>query len=141
MADIVRQIVEVKAVYPDRVIVRMMQMSACAGCHAKGFCSSADCKEREIVVPGSYPTLQEGEQVELEGRESLGWWAMLLSFVFPLIVLVATVAVSLMLGLDDLLAALVGLGAIAVYYALLALSGSILRKKFVFSLRKIYTQK
>ncbi|MDY6122531.1 MAG: SoxR reducing system RseC family protein [Porphyromonas sp.] len=139
MAEVVRQVVEVKAVYPDRVVVRMMQMSACSGCHAKGFCSSSDCKEREVVVPGAYPELQVGDRVELEGRETLGWWAMLLAFVFPLVVLVASVFLSLSLGLSELYAALVGLGIIALYYLLLSFFGNSLRKKFVFSLRKIYT--
>ena len=40
----------VAEVHPDEIVVRIQQLSACSGCHAKDFCTTADCKDRLIRV-------------------------------------------------------------------------------------------
>ena len=50
MVTIERRIGIVRAVRPGEVIVRIQQQSACTGCHAKEFCCSTDCADRDITI-------------------------------------------------------------------------------------------
>ena len=74
----------VAEVHPDEVVVRIQQLSACSGCHAKDFCTTADCKDRLIRVQTHGIHYEVGQAVIIEGKDSVGRWAILLAFVLPL---------------------------------------------------------
>ena len=65
------------------VYVRIIQQSACSGCHAKSMCTASESKEKIIEVPDNSGKFHINEEVLLCGQSSLGLQAVLLAFVFP----------------------------------------------------------
>ncbi|MCR5018272.1 MAG: SoxR reducing system RseC family protein [Bacteroidales bacterium] len=87
--------------------------SACASCPTAGLCSRAGKLDPNIEIPAS-----------------LGLKAVLLSYVAPLIVLLAGFFVSQALGAGELAAGLIGIGATAMYYFLLWLCRKKVRREY-----------
>lgn len=73
------------------VYVRIIQQSACSGCHAKSMCTASESKEKIIEVPDNSGKFHINEEVQLCGQSSLGLQAVLLAFVFPLIIVFAAI--------------------------------------------------
>ena len=72
----------------NAVFVRIIQQSACSGCHAQSMCSASEKKEKIIEVNDNNPgRFHVNEEVTLCGQSSLGLQAVFLAFVLPLILL------------------------------------------------------
>lgn len=127
----------VHSVSPGRVVVRIQQQSACSGCHAKEFCCSTDCADRHITIQTNQTHFSPGDAVIIEGRDSVGRLAVLLSFVIPIILLVGVLSLSIAVwALDEVWAILVAMAALAVYYALLRLLEPKLKQLMKFEIIK-----
>ena len=61
------------------VYVRIIQQSACSGCHAKSMCTASESKEKIIEVPDNSGKFHINEEVQLCGQSSLGLQAVLLA--------------------------------------------------------------
>lgn len=119
------------------VVVRLQQLSACTGCHAKEFCCSTDCAERYLRVPRQGETYEIGEKVLILGEDRLGRLAVFLSFVLPIFVLLSGLVLGIYaLGLSEPVAVLVAIGFLALYYLVLRLCEGRLRRIMVFRLEK-----
>lgn len=116
--------------------VRILQESACAGCHARQMCMSADMKEKwmdcEMLTP-----MQAGDKVIVEISESMGWQAVVIGYVLPFVVLVAGVTVGVEMGWGEAIAALGSMAVLAVYYFCVWLCRDKIAKSFAFRARKI----
>lgn len=122
----------------SEIVVRLQQLSACTGCHAKEFCCSTDCADRYLRVPRSEETFEIGEKVLILGEDRLGRLAVLLSFVLPIFVLLLGLMLGIyVLDLDEPVAVIVAIGVLVVYYLLLRLFEGQLRKIMVFRLEKL----
>lgn len=120
MASVESRVGTVSAVGHGEITVRIQQMSACTGCHAREFCCSTDCAERFIVIPTSDTSYRIDDSVVIEGEHRIGRLAVVLSFVLPIVLLVVGVGAStLYLGLDEAMAALVAIGFLGLYYLVL----------------------
>jgi len=122
----------------DTVFVRIIQQSACSGCHAKGMCSASDQKEKVIEVndPNS-DRFHINEEVTLCGQSSLGLQAVLLAFVLPLIIVVAAIVAGTYLQWDETTSGLTGLLLLVPYYCILYFLREKLKRKFIFTLKKL----
>lgn len=117
--------------------MRIQQQSACSGCHAKEFCCSTDCAERDIVVRTDTSHLKVGDTVTVEGRDSIGRVAVLLSFVIPILLFVATLALGITLwGVSEVMAILYAFLSLAIYYGVLRLLEPRLRHIVQFEITK-----
>lgn len=117
MVTIERREGVVRTVRDGKVTVRIQQQSACAGCHAKEFCCSTDCADRDILIETTEP-FEPGEVVVIEGRDHIGRLAVLLSFVLPIILLLLGLVCGIRLwGLSEVQAILLAFGLLALYYA------------------------
>ncbi len=122
----------------SRILVKIVQGSACSSCSAKGMCSSAESKEKLIEVADGSGAFQVGDPVMIVGKTSLGLQAVLLAFVLPFLVLIVSLFVGMAVsGGEELLSALVALLFTAVYYAFLAGKREHLKKKFSFTIKPI----
>ena len=88
MANVIKHRGIVKNVEGNLLTVRIVQTSACAGCGAKGYCSSADVRENQVEVLASDASAYRlGDEVWVMCEMSVGrravWWA----FVFPFLIL------------------------------------------------------
>lgn len=137
MGEIISHNGVVSRVEANTVTVCVQQKSACAGCHAAGYCSSADCKDRYITVTGASPDFHVGDEVILEGHSAMGRLAVFLSFVLPLILLILLLVLTLsILGLSEGMGTLISLGGMGVYYLILRLFNGKLSRRLVFTIRK-----
>ncbi len=116
--------------------VRIMQTSACSGCKISAHCSASDTKEKlvDIYDKTSIAKHQVGDSVVVVASYKTALQAVLYGFVFPFIVLVATLVVILQVSGDEVLAALSSLGILIPYYFIVFLMREKLRQKFTFTL-------
>ena len=121
----------------DKVSVRIVSESACSACHAAGLCGAAESKKKIVDVPvygdRSYSI---GQEVEVCLARKMGLKAVLLSYVFPLVILLILVLSLSYIGFGELASGLVSIGGIAVYYLILYLCRNHLAEGYVFYIRK-----
>ena len=121
----------------SRILVRIVQQSACSGCHAKSVCTSADSKTMIIEIDDQSGQFAIDEEVLVCGQYSMGMYAVWLAFVLPLLLLVISAIAGTSLSGNEIIGGLAGLCILIPYYAILYLMRDRLKRKFVFSLSKI----
>lgn len=119
------------------IFVKIVQQSACAGCHAKGICSAADNQDKTIEVTDYSNVYNVNDRVMVCGQTAMGLQAVLLAFVIPLIIMLAAIIVGNIFVWNDAFSGLTGLLALIPYYAILYSFREKLKKKFVFTLKKL----
>ena len=110
----------VVAVTPTEVTVKIQQLSACTGCHAKEFCTTADSQDRLLKIPTQGRHYELGQAVLVEARDSIGRRAILLAFLLPLLLLLLGLGLGLhTLGLSEGLSIALSLVLLVLYGLLL----------------------
>ncbi|KGN71254.1 SoxR reducing system RseC family protein [Porphyromonas sp. COT-239 OH1446] len=128
----------VTAIHPGELVVRIVQLSACSGCHAKDFCCSTDCKDHYLNIETRSEGFALGDQVIVEAEVGIGRLAVLLAFVVPILLLVLSLVVStLFLMLSELMAVLGITFVLGLYYSMLYLCRHHLKRIVRFGVRKI----
>lgn len=131
MGETIRHKGIVERIDGDMAVVRIAQTSACAACHAAKMCMASESREKRIDARLTR-SVAVGDEVEVVGREQLGWLAVCLAYVIPFVLLVAAVAALDRLGLSEAKAGTGALLSVAVYYLVLRLFRDKLRRKFAF---------
>lgn len=110
----------VESVVEGRVVVRILQTSACAACKVAGHCSASEAKEKlvDVECPNS-ADYRQGQTVIVSASREVASRALLLGFGMPLLILVGVLFTVLRMTGDEALAALSALGALVPYYLLL----------------------
>ena len=138
MANLIQHQGIVESISGSQLTVRIIQSSACSGCHAKGYCSSADSKEKVIdIIDASAASYQVGERVMVMGEMSMGMKAVVLAFVIPFFILVISLFVCVWLTGDELLAGTVSLSLLVPYYLIIWICKARLKQKFSFTIKPI----
>jgi sigma-E factor negative regulatory protein RseC len=137
MSDTIHQTGIIEHIDPDKVYVKVIQQSACAGCQVKSMCSSSECKARIVEIEGHFDSFHVNEQVEIEGKNSLGYLAVLYAFVLPLFLLIGMIVFCLKTNRSEAFSALAGIAVLPVYYSVLYFFRDKLKKKFVFAMKKL----
>lgn len=131
----------IREISKDYITVEFVSKSACAECHAKGFCVAGEEETRFVDVPYSISTLTEdyqvGERVNLVMSQSLGVSAVFISYAIPLVILIIFLLILSNTGLNELMVGLLSLAGVAVYYLLVFLFRDRLERIFTFSIEKI----
>lgn len=137
MADSVSHTGIVKAVDRKDTVVEIVSASACSSCHAAGLCSAAEAVKKDVVVPTDplHPCAV-GEEVEVVLSRSMGMKAVWISYAIPLAILLILVVSLSFTRIHELLAGLIGVGAVALYYFVIYLMRRRLSEGYVFSIRK-----
>ena len=111
---------------------------ACGSCASRKACAMGQSTKREIVVcTDDAERYSVGEVVNVSARQSAGLMAVVLCYVVPLVVLVATLAIAISLGVGDGISAMISLGVTAIYYAVLGLFHKRISQKVIFTINKI----
>ena len=133
MANTIRHQGVVESIHGHHVQVRIVQVSACATCSIKGHCTTADAKEKRIdVFTAQTEAYQPGDSVWVVGQLSMGWWAVILAFLIPLVLLVTVLFTAHALTGHDLTAVGITLPVLAAYYLLLWTQRYRMGRKFAF---------
>lgn len=125
----------VKTIEGGKVLVQFVQQTACAGCHARSMCMSAESKEKEVWAYMTEP-LEVGERVLVQVAERLAWKAVGLAYGLPLVVMMVALMV-MQIWLSDAVAGTITLVALAAYYLLLSMFKDRLEMTFDFTARKV----
>ena len=121
----------------DKVRVRLVQSSACAECKAHAMCTSAEGREHEVVALTSEP-MQAGDRVEVTETRSMGWTAVAVAYILPVVVLIGILAALSLNHVREEIAGTAALCAAGVYFIVLSLFRNRLENRFHFRARRIY---
>ena len=139
MADVIRHDGIVDSIEGGCIHVRIVQASACAACGAKSLCSAAESKEKIVDVYGAdVNAYRVGQRVMVEGAASMGMKAVRLAFFFPLVLMVAAVALAMTLtDGNEAAGAIAALLSLAVYFLVLFAGKKRLMREFTFTIKPI----
>lgn len=116
------------------VIISISSASSCSGCHAEGSCNLSGKEEKIIEVHGRYD-IKSGEQVTILMKQTMGYLALFLGYLFPGIAVVAVLITMISIKVPELYAGLISLSILLPYYTLLFIIRERINKKFTFTLK------
>ena len=125
----------VDSIEVNSINVKIISASACSACHAKGACNASDMEEKLIEVVKGEKEFKVGDWVTIVSKESMGFKALLLGYVFPFLVVLITLVTCTSISMKELTAGLVSIGMLIPYYAILYLTKDIVKKSFVFEIQ------
>jgi sigma-E factor negative regulatory protein RseC len=118
----------------DTIYIDIQVESACSKCHAHSYCTAFGKSEKEA---SRYPSIVIGDLVNVVIKETLGFQALLLGYIFPVIVLLIALFTTYGITQEDGISAIVTLVAVGLYYVGLILLKDKLKKHFTFELERI----
>ena len=122
-------------VTPQVTTVAFTQHGACSECHAAGLCGMGDMARKVVEVPTDpYTTRKVGDEVDVLLKASMGFKAVYLAYLIPLLIVLAVILGLLSLGAGELASSLSGIGAVALYYLVLWAFRGKLQNEYVFVL-------
>lgn len=121
---------------PQWITVEIVSESACSSCHAASMCSLSESKVKTVQVPFDFRDWAIGEEVEVCLKKTMGYKAVWISYVVPLIFMFAALMGGNSLGWGELYSGLCGIGAVALYYFIIFLFRNRLRNEYTFYINK-----
>ncbi len=138
MNDIISHLGIVDSISSGVVHVRITQSSACSSCKIASACSSAESKEKIIDVECiNTDVFSIGQEVEVIAAAGVGFKAVLVAFIIPAIIIFAMVAWMINIGYSETMAALAGIGVVAIYYIGVHLLDKRLSKELTFTVKPL----
>ncbi len=120
----------------DTIYVNIEVGSACSGCHAQGFCSSLGSSNKTIEVSfKQFPNTLVGDKVIVSISESLGMKALMIGYIIPACILIASLVFAFIFIKHEGIAALTALASVALYYLIIWYKKDLFKKQFNFKLR------
>lgn len=124
----------VQKVDDKSVIISISVASACSGCHAEGSCSLSGKEEKTIEVSGKY-NVKPGDLVTILMKQSIGYTALLLGYLLPLVSIIITLIVLISLNFPELYAGLISIAILIPYYTVLYFFRNRINRNFTFTLK------
>ena len=138
MANEIKHKGTVESIEGSWVKVKILQASACSSCSVKSYCHSSESKEKIIDVFAPGCTCSPGDEVMVVGATSIGLKAVVWAFVFPFILLLITLFLTMhYTQVDELMSALFSLVALISYYIVLYFFRDRFKKNFSFTMKSI----
>lgn len=120
----------------DRCIkVRIVQSSACASCKVASRCNAYESKEKIVeVYDDNSKQFSVGDNVVVMASTKVGLFAVFLSSVIPLFLLIITLATVLAITNNEVYAALSSIGILIPYYIILYIFKDQIRSRLSFNI-------
>jgi sigma-E factor negative regulatory protein RseC len=126
----------VDEVTDKEIKVKIISLSACASCHAKGACSVSDMEEKEVNV-ATTGNFRPGDKVMVVGSSAQGlqaaWWA----YILPVVLIMTALFVTYAITNNESLAGLMSLLILAPYYLIIRGADKAMKKRFQFTIKSI----
>jgi sigma-E factor negative regulatory protein RseC len=120
---------------PDFTTVEIMVSSACSECHAKGICGVSEMEEKVIMVPTDpYELRQVGDVVQVKTKMTMGFKAIWISYVIPLVILMILVLSLSIVVENEFLRGGIAIAGVGLYYLVIWLLRGKLANQFEFYL-------
>ena len=136
MADHVSHPGVVVGINDKDIEIEILSSSMCGSCGIKSACGMSEMQEKRVTVPK--PDDREflvGQPVSIIMNTQQGNKAALFAYFIPAFLLVAIIVILSNLSVKEWLAALIGIGVIAVYYGVLYFFKDKLRDEFKYEIR------
>lgn len=134
VTDQIKHIGTIERISNNTLHVKMLQSSACSGCHAAKLCQSSESKEKEIeVVTSKADQYRVGQTVMLIGSVRQGLKATVWAYMLPILILVAVLFGCFKAGCSENISAMLALGSLAPYFFILWLFRDKFKEQFSFS--------
>ena len=125
----------VKSIEKNYVNIAILSHPSCSGCVASGVCDVSG-KSEKLIRAGSRIDLTPGDRVMVVMEQSLGYRALLLGYILPFITVLIMLITLTSLSVHELLAGLISIGSMAVYYLVIYLNKEKIGRKFSFTIKK-----
>lgn len=136
-SDTIEQKGKIDNIDNKNIFVKILSESACAKCHAKAFCSTADLKEKIIIINKDNDTdYKIGEDVIVYMNKSMGKKAVFLGYILPFIILFSSLITLILLTDNEGLSGLLSLGLLIPYYLIIYFNKDKLNRTFNFQIKK-----
>jgi positive regulator of sigma E activity len=116
------------------VSVLLSPLTACSGCHSAKSCGMSGNVEKVVTIHGSY-SVRTGDRVIVTMRQSLGYSALFLGYLMPLIAVLLVLIILISLSVSELVAGLLSVGILAPYYSGLFIYRKYIDQKFSFTIK------
>lgn len=137
MSHSIRHTAIVEQVEPQWVSVVMQVDSACGSCRARHICGSGDEGERRITIRMEDTShWQVGEQAIVAVERNMGLKAVVVAYLLPLMMMMATLLALIEQGMGETTAGLSALGVAVLYYIGLYQFREKISRDIVFTLHK-----
>ena len=127
---------KITEITPQYITVEIVSSSACSTCHAASACSLSESKIKTVQVPFDFRDWSIGEEVEVCLKKTMGYKAVWISYVVPLLLLFAVLMGASYAGVAELFSGLAAIGAVALYYLVIYLFRNRLRNEYTFYINK-----
>ncbi|MCQ2176977.1 MAG: SoxR reducing system RseC family protein [Bacteroidales bacterium] len=127
---------KITEITPQFITVEIISSSACSSCHAASVCSLSESKVKTVQVPFDFRDWSVGEEVEVCLKKTMGYKAVWISYVVPLLVLFAVLMGATKAGAGELFSGLSAIAAVALYYLVIYLLRNRLRNEYTFYINK-----
>ncbi|WP_299578110.1 SoxR reducing system RseC family protein [uncultured Sunxiuqinia sp.] len=127
----------IKALSAQRILVEIINESACSACHAKGMCSAADMKEKEIEINHFSGEFHVGQTVEVVGKTSQGFKALFYGYLLPFLLIMIVLITLTSLQFSEGISGLLSLSILIPYYLILYFTRNRIRKSFEFEIKPL----
>ena len=126
------------AIDQECISVEFINKSACASCHAKSVCMASDEKIKVIQVENSieYVDYNVGDVVNILLKRKMGFKAVWLFYVIPLLILMVLLLSLSALKTNELIIGAVIVALLSLYYFIIYLCRDKVSKDFVFAIEK-----
>ena len=122
-----------------RIDVAVKPEEACGSCKAKSVCAIGNEGERIVSVMSDISSAFEvGEEVEVSTAKAMGVKAVVYAYIIPFFIMLVLLLGLLEFGASETVAGLSALGAVAIYYIVLAFFRKKIEKTIIFKIHKIY---
>lgn len=124
----------VKKVDGNSVLVSIISSPACSGCHAEGLCGISGKEEKIIDIKGKY-NVSPGDSVTILMEQTTGFKAVALSYMVPLVIVIAGLFIFNYLSFSELTTGLVSLLLLVPYFLILYLFREKINRSITFTLK------
>ena len=128
---------DVVSICGNAMVVRIVAPPACAGCAAKSRCMPSDNNYRDIHVENFSGSFVYGERVRVIMRQSLGFRALCIGYLFPFVVTLTTLIVVYQTTRNEFASGLSALLSLIPYFIIVKLLNRKISKNFGFTVQKI----
>lgn len=112
----------VTSIANKRIYITIKSESACASCHAKGACSMSERVDKIIDVSAiDYPQVSIGDTLEVVISKQSGIFAVIIAYIIPVIIAVASLYIFKTIGLNELFSGLYMLALVVLYFVIIYL--------------------
>jgi sigma-E factor negative regulatory protein RseC len=126
----------VEKVEGDKATVRILSVSACSSCKAKGACSMSEMKEKLVEVHlKDKQKVKAGDNVNVTIGQKQGDKAVIMAYAFPIIVFIGLLLLATNLKASEPVAGLVAIGGVGLYFLILHLFKNKIEEHFMFYIK------